>query len=176
MESFLSSQLKNADDRWTFRNYVKPVKNEDGETVFVPDIEFDLMIKKLGGPSEDPDSKYSYKQFERAASRAPGFTIFFQPYYRVEGYPDPFQSGAENPLTGKADYTVDGYRFLTVHDRIKGPLIRFEWLINSLLDGISLEGNARPSAGDDDTSGSLSKSARAALEKRRAELERRGNK
>ena len=154
MESFLSSQLKKADDRWTFRNYVKPVKNEDGETVFVPDIEFDLMINKLGGPSEDPDSKYTYKQFVRAASRAPGFTIFFQPYYEVEGYPDPFQSGAENPLTGKADYTVDGYRFLSVHDRIKGPLHRFEWLIGPLLNAVSLSDNARPPAGDDDTSGS----------------------
>ena len=167
MESFLSSQLKKADDRWTFRNYVKEAKNEDGETVFVPDIEFDLMIRKLGGPSEDPDSKYSYKQFERAASRAPGFTIFFQPYYRVEGYPNPFQSGAENPLTGKADYTVDGYRFLPIHDRIKGPLHRFDWLIDPLLRAFSLSDNARPPAGDDNTSGSLSKSARESFNRRR---------
>jgi len=167
MESFLSSQLKKADDRWTYRNYVKEAKNKDGETVFVPDIEFDLMIRKLGGPSEDPDSKYSYKQFERAASRAPGFTIFFQPYYRVEGYPNPFQSGAENPLTGKADYTVDGYRFLPIHDRIKGPLHRFDWLIDPLLRAFSLSDNARPPAGDDNTSGSLSKSARESFNRRR---------
>jgi len=164
LESFLSSQLEKADDRWTYRNYVKEAKNKDGETVFVPDIEFDLMLNKLGGPSEDPDSKYSYKQFERAASRAPGFTIFFQPYYRVEGYPNPFQSGAENPLTGKRDYTVDGYRFQTLHDRIQGPLQKYEWLLIPLLKNISLSGNARSSAGEAGTS-NVSKSAKDALDR-----------
>ena len=162
LESFLSTQLEKADDRWTYRNYVKEAKNKDGETVFVPDIEFDLMLNKLGGPSEDPDSKYSYEQFERAAGRAPGFSVFFQPYYWVEGYKNPFQSGAENPLTGKRDYTVDGYRFQTLHDRIQGPLQKYEWLLVPLLKNISLSGNARPSAGEAGTS-NVSKSARDAL-------------
>ena len=106
------------------------------------------MINKLGGRSEDPDSKYSYKQFEKAADRAPGFVVFFQPYYLVDG--EPYQSGSENPSTGVRDYTVDGYRFVPIQDRIKGPLKKFDWLLTPLLGQFGLKDNAvAASTGDD---------------------------